>query len=157
MDSVATNHTVTRQTIVRCDVAVTGRRVIATLIDSVLLGGAYTLLVALFGRSTHPRPWEWDGTLPNVAANLLYGVGVLLYFVVLEGYFGQTLGKMVAGIQVVREGIGSAPGLGAAIIRTVLRLVDGLFGYAVAFIVVLASEKRQRIGDMAAQTLVIRK
>jgi uncharacterized RDD family membrane protein YckC len=157
MDSVATNYAVTSGSTVRSDIAVTGRRIIATLVDGVLLGSAYTVLVALFGTSTHPRGWEWDGTLPNVAANLLYGVGVLLYFVVLEGLYGQTLGKMVTGIEVVREKTGSAPGFTAGIIRTVLRLVDGLFGYVVAFIVVLTSEKRQRLGDMAAGTLVIRK
>ena len=49
------------------------------------------------------------------------------------------------------------PGLGVAAIRTILRLIDGLFGYLVGFIVVLASSKRQRLGDMAAHTLVIRK
>jgi uncharacterized RDD family membrane protein YckC len=34
--------------------------------------------------------------------------------------------------------------------------VDGLLGYLVAWIVVLVSARRQRIGDMAADTLVIR-
>ena len=44
----------------------------------------------------------------------------------------------------------------AAAARTLLRLVDGLFSYAVAFVVALASDKRQRLGDMAAHTLVVR-
>jgi uncharacterized RDD family membrane protein YckC len=39
----------------------------------------------------------------------------------------------------------------------VLRLIDGLFSYLVAFITVLASAKRQRLGDMAAHTLVVRR
>jgi uncharacterized RDD family membrane protein YckC len=157
MDSVATTYTAPVKTEGRSDFAVTGRRVIATMIDSVLLGSAYTILVALFGNYTHPRAWEWNGTLPGLTANLFYALGVFLYFVVLEGYCGQTLGKMVAGIKVVQEGTQSTPGYGAATIRTVLRLVDGLFAYLVAFIVVLSSEKRQRLGDMAASTLVIRK
>jgi uncharacterized RDD family membrane protein YckC len=38
----------------------------------------------------------------------------------------------------------------------VLRLVDGLFSYLVAFITALTSDKRQRLGDMAANTLVVR-
>jgi uncharacterized RDD family membrane protein YckC len=38
----------------------------------------------------------------------------------------------------------------------VLRLVDGLFSYLVAFGTVLASGQRQRLGDMAAHTLVVR-
>ena len=42
-------------------------------------------------------------------------------------------------------------------IRTVLRIVDGLLSYLVAFVTVLASHENQRRGDMAAHTLVIRK
>jgi uncharacterized RDD family membrane protein YckC len=37
-----------------------------------------------------------------------------------------------------------------------MRIVDGLFSYAVAFITVLISDRRQRLGDMAAHTLVVR-
>ncbi len=80
-----------------------------------------------------------------------------LYFILLEGYLGQTVGKMLLGIQVIREDDGEVPGLGAATIRTLLRLIDGLFGYLVGFVAVLASSKRQRLGDMVARTLVGRK
>jgi uncharacterized RDD family membrane protein YckC len=38
-----------------------------------------------------------------------------------------------------------------------LRLVDGISGYLVAFVTVLISGKNQRFGDMAAHTLVVRK
>ena len=79
------------------------------------------------------------------------------YYILLEGYLGQTVGKMLLGIKVIREDTGEVPGVGAASIRTVLRLIDGLFGYLVGFIAVLASAKRQRLGDMAAHTLVVRK
>ncbi|WP_266096559.1 RDD family protein [Rubrobacter marinus] len=40
--------------------------------------------------------------------------------------------------------------------RTLLRVVDGLLSYGVAFVAVLVSEKRQRLGDMMARTLVVR-
>ena len=78
------------------------------------------------------------------------------YYIATEGYWGRTVGKAVCGIRVVREDGGGTPGFGPAAIRTILRLVDGLFGYLVAFVVVLASGKRQRLGDMAARTLVVR-
>jgi uncharacterized RDD family membrane protein YckC len=42
-------------------------------------------------------------------------------------------------------------------LRTVLRLIDRLFSYLVAFIAVLTSAKNQRLGDMVAHTLVVRK
>ena len=63
---------------------------------------------------------------------------------------------MATGIKLVTEATGANPGVAAAAIRTVLRLVDGLFSYLVAFITVVISSKRQRLGDMAANTLVVR-
>jgi uncharacterized RDD family membrane protein YckC len=75
----------------------------------------------------------------------------------MEGYLGQTVGEMLVGIKVVREGSGEVPGLKAAKIRTVFRLVDGLASYVVALASVLVTPKRQRLGDMAAHTLVVHK
>ena len=140
----------------KSDVHVTGRRIVATFVDAIILGAAYNFLVAMFGEFDNPRPWEWHGTLENIPANILYGIAVIAYFVLMEGYLGQTLGKMFTGIKVIRED-GARPGAGAALVRTILRIVDGLLGYTVAFIAVLQSDKRQRLSDMAAQTLVVRK
>jgi len=84
----------------------------------------------------------------NGGAALIYFLITFAYFVILEGYLGQTLGKMLLSIKVVRKDTGDVPGLGTATIRTLLRLIDGLFGYLVGFIAVLASSKRQRLGDM---------
>ena len=56
-----------------------------------------------------------------------------------------------------REDSGEVPGIGAAAVRSVLRIVDGLLAYLVAFVTVLISTKNQRLGDMAANTLVVRK
>jgi uncharacterized RDD family membrane protein YckC len=81
---------------------------------------------------------------------------VLAYYSLMEGYLGQTVGKMLLGIKVVRENRGEVPGIKTAAIRTVLRTIDGLFFYLVAFISVLASDKNQRLGDMVADTLVVR-
>jgi uncharacterized RDD family membrane protein YckC len=47
--------------------------------------------------------------------------------------------------------------LGKVAIRTVLRIVDGLpFLYLLGLIVVAVSKQNQRIGDMAAGTLVVK-
>lgn len=63
---------------------------------------------------------------------------------------------MVTGIRVIDESTGDGASLRAALLRTVLRVVDGLAGYLVAFIIVLITSKRQRLGDLAAHTLVVR-
>jgi uncharacterized RDD family membrane protein YckC len=137
-------------------VHVTGRRVVATILDGLLFGAGYYLLALAFGDiRVEGEAANFDGNLPAAWA-VVYGLLVVAYYVLLEGYRGQTIGKMVAGIRVVSEATGQAPGIGAAAARTLLRLVDGLLGYCVAFVVTLSSAKRQRLGDMVARTLVVR-
>jgi uncharacterized RDD family membrane protein YckC len=133
------------------DVHVTGRRILATIVDGLIFGAFYGVMAVLFGVL-------FGGTNGYMQAipGVLSGVIVVLYYILLEGYLGQTVGKMLLGIKVVREDNGEVPGLGGATIRTLLRLVDGLFDYLVAFITVLISGKNQRLGDMAAHTLVVR-
>jgi uncharacterized RDD family membrane protein YckC len=135
---------------------VTGRRVVATVIDALVFGVVYWLLALAFGDvRTEGEAANWVSNLP-AWVSVAYGLFVIGYYVLLEGYLGQTIGKMAAGVKVVTEATGQTPGIGAAAIRTLLRIVDGLFSYAVAFITVLISGKRQRLGDMAAHTLVVR-
>jgi uncharacterized RDD family membrane protein YckC len=131
------------------------RRVVATIIDGLVLGVVYWLLALAFGDlRTEGEAANWVANLP-AAASVAYGLFVIGYYVLLEGLLGQTLGKLATGIKVVAEATGQTPGIAAAAIRTLLRIVDGLFCYAVAFFTALASAKRQRIGDMAAHTLVV--
>ena len=138
------------------DVHVTGRRILATIVDVLIFGGLYAVMVILFGSISSVGSANWNGSMPALPT-LLYGVIIALYYILLEGYLGQTVGKMLLGIKVVREDNGEVPGLGGATIRTLLRIVDGISSYLVAFITVLISGKNQRFGDMAAHTLVVRK
>jgi uncharacterized RDD family membrane protein YckC len=137
------------------DVNVTGRRVVATLVDFILLSILAWVMSLLFG-TTQAGGGTVSFSLTGLPA-LLFFLIFLLYYIILEGTVGQTVGKMLLGIQVVREGTGQTPGLGAATIRTLLRIIDGFFFYLVALIVVLVSGKNQRLGDMVANTLVVRK
>jgi uncharacterized RDD family membrane protein YckC len=142
----------------REDVHVTGRRILATVVDGLVFAVLYTVMTALFGNFTvDPAHIAVYGSMPTILPNVIYGLLVVSYYILMEGYLGQTLGKILLGIRVVREDGGEVPGLKAAAIRTLLRLVDGLFSYAVAFVTVLVSGKNQRLGDMAAHTLVVRR
>lgn len=136
------------------EVHVTGRRVLATVIDALVLGLINLVLAVPAGLMGGNETAAAGLSLVATLAALLIWV---LYYILMEGYLGQTAGKMVCGIKVVREDGGEVPGLGKAAIRTVLRVVDGFFAYLVAFVAVLAYGKRQRLGDMAAGTLVVRK
>jgi uncharacterized RDD family membrane protein YckC len=137
------------------DVHVTGRRVLAIIVDGLVLGVLFWVMSLIFGTSS--AEGGMASASLGILGTLLYAILAFAYFTLLEGNRGQTLGKMLLGIKVVREDNGEVPGLGAAAIRTVLRLIDVLpFAYLVGYISILITSKNQRLGDMAANTLVVR-
>ena len=80
-----------------------------------------------------------------------------LYPVVFEaGKRGATPGKRLMGLRVV-QATGSPITLGQAVVRNFLRFVDGMpfFTYAFGITSCLASKRFQRLGDLAAGTVVI--
>lgn len=93
------------------------------------------------------------GGFGMAAAALTVGWGLYYYFA-LEWTSGQTLGKRVMRLRVARAD-GDAPGIREAAVRTVLRVVDGIGFYVVGLAAMLATgERRQRLGDLAAGTVV---
>jgi uncharacterized RDD family membrane protein YckC len=95
---------------------------------------------------------RWDGI--DFLIPLLI---TLAYFVLLEGAFGATVGKVVLGIR-VRALDGTRIGFGAAAIRNLARVVDGfpyLIPYLVGAIAVSRSDIDQRLGDRWAKTVVV--
>jgi uncharacterized RDD family membrane protein YckC len=136
------------------DVRVTGRRVVATLVDGIVLSFLNGVLASLLGSESTSS--AFDLTRLSVAGSAWLLLAVVLYYVLLEGLTGRTAGKVVTGIRVVDARTGGRPGILAALVRTLLRFIDGLFGYLVGLVVVLNSTGRRRLGDMAARTLVVR-
>jgi hypothetical protein len=91
-----------------------------------------------------PAPW-------------LVGLGLaLLVYVLLQGLTGWTPGKLLFGLRTVRED-GQVSGIGKALVRWLLFIVDGLCAGLVGFIVALTSKGHRRVGDMAAKTFVVGK
>jgi uncharacterized RDD family membrane protein YckC len=135
-------------------VKVTGRRVVATIIDGIIFGIISSILAQIFG--TPNSSSGMDITRLKTGGSGVLLVIVVLYYVLMEGLTGRTVGKLVTGIRVVDEATGRSPSLGQAVLRTLLRIIDGLLGYLVGFIVVLASDRRRRLGDMAAKTSIVR-
>jgi uncharacterized RDD family membrane protein YckC len=68
---------------------------------------------------------------------------------------GQTFGMQAAGIGVISADGGPAS-IGQLVVRTLLLVLDALLGGLVGLLVMMASERHQRIGDLAARTLVCR-
>lgn len=120
-----------------------GIRFLATLIDVIILWIAVAIVQGIFG----------GGSSASIIGMFLIATA---YYIVMEGLFGATVGKFVVGIR-VKMLDGKPCTWKAAVIRTVLRVVDGFLVYLVAAIVVWASKKNQRLGDMAAKTLVVAK
>jgi len=132
---------------------VTGSRIVAAIIDIVLLGIVFGAMAVLFG-DTENDDGGFSVSLSGVPG-LVYFLIVIAYYLGLETMSGQTLGKKVMGIRVVA--VNGPLTLGKVAIRTVLRIVDGLpIFYLLGLVVVAVSKENQRIGDMAAGTLVVR-
>ena len=128
-------------------VASVGDHIFAQLIDwGVLL--AYIALLTWFVVETNISGW--------VVATL-YLFPLLFYTLICEVLNqGQTLGKMVLNIRVVKMD-GSMPTLGAYLMRWMLWLIDGPATSFVGLVAMILNRNNQRLGDMAAGTVVIKK
>ncbi len=128
-----------------------GDRIVGRIIDWLILI-AYIVIVILF-ISYAGRGMSEAGTL----IMFLFFLPVVFYDLVSEIVLnGQSVGKKVMGIRVISLN-GDQPTLSQYLIRWLFRIVDFSFlGGLVALIVVAVSEKRQRLGDMIAGTVVIK-
>src|SRR2546430_14286422 len=93
-----------------------------------------------------------------------YLLAILGSFVIVFGYFwaceafwsGQTIGKKVFRLRAVGDR-GEPMTFFQAGIRNVVRLVDFLpYGYGVGMVVLFINGKGQRLGDLAAGTIVVK-
>ncbi len=98
--------------------------------------------------TTSPNPFAWLGGI--ISLLIIFG-----YFVLMEGAYGQTVGKMAVKIKVTRED-GSKISYADAVVRNVLRIIDGLLAYLIGAILIWTSDEKQRLGDRAAHTVVIK-
>lgn len=98
----------------------------------------------------------------NSTNNELFWVVVVLTFILIGftkpimEYFnhGKSIGKICTGTAVVMRN-GSAPTLSACMLRHILLTVDQFFWGVPAIIAYLNSKDKQRIGDLAAGTVVV--
>ncbi|WP_048165992.1 RDD family protein [Palaeococcus pacificus] len=101
----------------------------------------------------HPPSMDELFAIPLIG--LLYLGVYLAYFTVLEGTMGFTIGKRVLGLKVQKEN-GEPCGLREALLRNVLRVIDGIASYLVGALLIATSRKKQRFGDIVAKTVVVK-
>jgi uncharacterized RDD family membrane protein YckC len=126
-----------------------GRRAVAIIIDAVLLFIVGYLIALATGGTTG------EGYTLNGGPAFVFFAIAIAYYIVMEKMWGATLGKKAMGLKVVKED-GAPLDWQASIVRNIMRIIDGFCLYLVGAIAVWVSKKKQRLGDMAAHTLVVK-
>lgn len=124
-----------------------GIRFVSLIIDSLITGVIFGVLATILGVDLI-RHGSWS-------VGLLSFAFYIAYYTYLEGTRGQTIGKMITKIKVVREN-GSPIDMEQAFKRNILRVIDGLFVYIIGAILIWRSDKQQRLGDRVAKTVVVK-
>jgi uncharacterized RDD family membrane protein YckC len=127
-----------------------GLRAVAAIIDTALLFVVGYLIALATGDTSK------EGFLLQGVPFFIWLVIALVYYIVMEARSGATLGKRLIGLKVVKLEGGASLDWQASIVRNVLRLIDGLFFYLIGAIVVWTSDRKQRLGDKVAGTVVVR-
>ena len=135
-----------------------GRRFAAHLVDGIICMLVYIVIGSMVASRTGGMTddgFSMEGA-PALVAILLTFLITLAYFTVLESTrSGKTLGKLMAGIRVADVNGGKAS-FGQTLMRNILRLVDFLVFYIVGIVLIIMSDKNQRLGDRVADTVVLR-
>lgn len=127
-----------------------GERILALIIDYVL--------IILYSLSTAYILFETKllhGTAIYIYILCIY-LPVLFYFFLCEVFnHGQSVGKKLMNIRVVKAD-GSTPSISAYLLRWLFFIIDGPLTGGLGFIVILLTKNNQRLGDLAAGTMVIK-
>ena len=136
---IATAHNI----VFRYELATTLQRVLAYMIDFIILGIVMSVLAAVFS------------VLPSIQV-LISTLIAVFYHLVFEVFnHGQSPGKKLIKLRVVTLK-GGTPTPYDYVLRWVFRMIDiPLTGGTLAILLISSSERNQRIGDILAQTTVI--
>lgn len=147
MDSldINTSHNVT----IQYEVGSLGDRMIAYMIDSIIKVGYIIFIAVVYFSIFDGDPVYW--------LIFLMALPFFFYSLLFENFMeGQTPGKRIRKIKVVKMD-GAPAGFGAFLIRWLFRLIDiNLFSGMIAIVTILVNKKGQRLGDILAQTTVIK-
>ncbi|MVU79167.1 RDD family protein [Nocardia sp. ET3-3] len=150
------------------DYASWGARVGARLIDSLVVVGPFALLyiIAITAGTSKPT-CTTSGYYTSCDSGSMNALGLIcsligfvawigtgLFFAYQEGTTGQTLGKRVAGIRVIRETTGQPLGFGTAILRYLAENLTSFCG--IGWLWPLFDDKKQTLGDKMVGSIVVK-
>lgn len=144
----------TQNVTIEYELAKLRERGLAWLLDiAIVLVGYFVffqLLHAILGDAMEETGWAMLVVLFPVLTYFLYNILFEIWNI------GQTPGKMALSIKVVRLD-GKDPEWSDVVLRAVMHLVDSLFSFSViGAMLIKTTGKSQRLGDMAANTTVIK-
>lgn len=136
-----------------------GHRVLAAFLDLFFIFAIVVGIVAgFFLAGERPSvPAQLGSALAGLFVVLTFVALPFAYYVLIETFWnGQTLGKRITGIRVLRDD-GAPVGFFPILLRNVIRTID-LFPpiLAIDLVVMLLSAKGQRLGDLMAGTIVVK-
>lgn len=144
----------------RQDIAVADLRdrVSSVIIDGLVFYFLYLAILFLYRMIVWKQP---IGPIPAAPPHVYFFHGifaavVLLYYFIGEVVFFTTIGKF-CGWMSVRSKEGGVPSIFSILIRTILRPVDLVLGILPTWILLEKTEYHQRLGDLAAGTVVVKR
>lgn len=135
------------------------KRLFAWLIDLFIIITYYTILMNVLQKISAMHKTS-DNDLPFMynlsAVYLLLFVPIFIYHLFFEVVMnGQSIGKKLMNLRVISDK-GGRPALHQYLIRWLLRPFDFFFFGLVGLLTVVNTKKNQRLGDLAAGTLIIK-
>jgi uncharacterized RDD family membrane protein YckC len=136
-------------------------RLVAQFLDWLVLSVAVVILSVPLGLAllplANPLTYPFQGPAYGIFTSVMGILVPLLYFSYFESSSGQTLGKLVMSIKVVDQTTGARIDFVKALIRNIFRIVDFLpVFYILGGILILATQRKQRLGDLGASSVVVR-
>src|SRR5512133_2809984 len=133
------------------NVASLGDRVLANIVDVVIQGAYYLLVLSAVTGFLSTLDTGAEVLIPLL---VILWVAPLLYPLLCEVFLnGQTFGKKAMSTRVVKLD-GTQPTLGNYLLRWLLLPIDGFF--LLGLLVLAVNGRGQRLGDLAAGTTVIK-
>ncbi|HWA34726.1 MAG TPA: RDD family protein, partial [Cyclobacteriaceae bacterium] len=138
----------TQNVFITYPVASVGDRILAYLLDQLILVVFVIVMIAFYYNVKMEITWIWIVTV---------GAPYILYHVMFEIFMnGQSPGKRVLNIRVLRLD-GTPASVGNYVLRWMFAFIDiQLMSGLIAILVIAIGEKGQRLGDLVAGTTVVK-